>query len=476
MKRQTSNGIPEQLSFGWEERGSVGHGRSGEAVSGAAEQVVGQVPTAEEGTRALKQDLMERVAEQANLIEALRRVCANKGSAGVDGMNVTELKAWMSVRANREKLRDKLISGEYEPAPVRGVQIPKPGGKGVRQLGIPTVVDRLVQQALLQVLEPIFDPAFSEGSYGFRPGRGAHDALRQASQYVAEGRNIVVDLDLEKFFDRVQHDVLMARVSRRVRDKRVLALIGRFLRAGMMQNGVCVRREEGTPQGGPLSPLLANILLDDLDKELEKRGHRFCRYADDCNIYVKSEAAGQRVMASVTEFLEERLKLKVNRQKSAVGHVSERKFLGHRLLEGGKLGVAPQSEEKLKSSLKELTGRNSGKSLAGVIREVNQRFGGWIQYFRMAQMKGRMQDIGQWLRRRLRCLRLKQCKRAYAMARFLMGLGVREDSAWMLALSGKGWWRLADTPQAHRAMSLAWFKEEGLIDPEAFYLELRNAC
>jgi RNA-directed DNA polymerase len=419
---------------------------------------------------------MERVAEEANLIEALSRVCANKGSAGVDGMDVTKLKAWMSVRANREKLRNKLISGEYEPAPVRGVQIPKPGGKGVRQLGIPTVVDRLVQQALLQVLEPMFDPTFSEGSYGFRPGRGAHDALRQASQYVAEGRNIMVDLDLEKFFDRVQHDVLMARVSRRVRDKRVLALIGRFLRAGMMQNGVCVRREEGTPQGGPLSPLLANILLDDLDQELEKRGHRFCRYADDCNIYVKSEAAGQRVMASVTEFLEQKLKLKVNRQKSAVGHVSERKFLGHRLLAGGKLGVAPQSEEKLKSSLKELTGRNSGKSLAVVIREVNQRFGGWIQYFHMAQMKGRMQDIGQWLRRRLRCLRLKQCKRARAIARFLMDLGESKDSAYALGGSGKGWWRLADTPQAHRAMSLAWFKNEGLLDPEAFYLELRDAC
>jgi RNA-directed DNA polymerase len=408
MERQTIDGLPEQLSFGWEERGCVGHGNGGEAVSGAAGQVVGQRPTAEEGTRALKQDLMERVADEANLVEALRRVCANKGSAGVDGMDVTGLKAWMSVRANREQLRGKLTSGEYEPAPVRGVQIPKPGGKGVRQLGIPTVVDRLVQQALLQVLEPLFDPTFSEGSYGFRPGRGAHDALRQASQYVAEGRNIVVDLDLEKFFDRVQHDVLMVRVSRRVKDKGVLALIGRFLRAGMMQNGVCVRREEGTPQGGPLSPLLANILLDDLDQELAKRGHRFCRYADDCNIYVKSEAAGQRVMASVTEFLEQQLKLKVNRQKSAVGPVSERKFLGHRLLEGGKLGVAPQSEERLKRSLKELTDRNGGKSLPMVIREVNQRLGGWIEYFHMARMKSRMQDIGQWLRRRLRCLRLKQ--------------------------------------------------------------------
>lgn len=476
-KRQASDGLPEQLSFGWAERGYVGHGGGSEAGSGAAAQVVEQVSSAEERTRALKQDqIMDRVAQEANLIEALRRVCANKGSAGVDGMNVTELKAWMSVRAHREKLRDKLISGSYEPAPVRGVQIPKPGGKGVRQLGIPTVVDRLVQQALLQVLEPIYEPTFSEGSYGFRPGRGAHDALRQASQYVAEGRSIVVDLDLEKFFDRVQHDVLMARVSRRVKDKRVLALIGRFLRAGMMQNGVCVQREEGTPQGGPLSPLLANILLDDLDKELEKRGHRFCRYADDCNIYVQSEAAGQRVMASVTGFLEQRLKLQVNRQKSAVGHVSERKFLGHRLLAGGELGVAPQSQEKLKDTLRELTRRNAGQSLGEVIEQVNQQLTGWIEYFRMARMKGLLQDIGQWLRRRLRCLRLKQCKRVHAIARLLMSLGERTDSAWMLAGSGKGWWRLADTPQANRAMGLRWFKETGLLDPEAVYLAVRKAC
>jgi RNA-directed DNA polymerase len=474
-KRRTSNGLPEQLSFHWEGRGIVGHGAGSDAVSGAGRQVVEQVTTAEERTRALKQDLMEQVADEANLLEAVRRVCANKGSAGVDGVAVTELKAWMSVRAHREQLREQLTSGEYQPAPVRGVQIPKPGGKGVRQLGIPTVADRLVQQALLQVLEVIYDPTFSAGSYGFRPGRGAHDALRQASQYVAEGRSIVVDLDLEKFFDRVQHDVLMARVSRRVKDRRVLALIGRFLRAGMMQNGVCVRREEGTPQGGPLSPLLANILLDDLDKELEQRGHRFCRYADDCNIYVKSEAAGQRVMASVIEFLEQRLKLKVNRQKSAVGHVSERKFLGHRLLAGGALGVAPASQERLKDSLRELTCRSAGKSLPVVIERVNRKVTGWIQYFRMARMKGLMQEIGQWLRRRLRCLRLKQCKRARAIAQILMSLGESKDSAYKLGGSGKGWWRLADTPQAHRAMDLRWFKDTGLVDPEAIYLAVRNA-
>jgi RNA-directed DNA polymerase len=476
MERQTSSAGLEQLQFDWSAKACAGPGKGGEAAGGATVAEVKQVSAAEERTRALEQDLMERVADEANLIEALRRVCANKGSAGIDRMTVTELKAWFSQRTHREKLKEQLVSGTYQPALVRGVQIPKPGGKGMRQLGIPTVVDRLVQQAVLQVLEAKFDPNFSESSYGFRPGRGAHHALRQASQYVAEGRGYVVDLDLEKFFDRVQHDVLMARVARKVRDKRVLALIGRFLRAGMMQQGVCVRREEGTPQGGPLSPLLANILLDDLDKELEARGHKFCRYADDCNIYMRSEAAGQRVLASVTEFLEKKLKLKVNREKSAVGKVSERKFLGHRLLEGGALGVAPQSRERLKDSLKELTSRNAGKSFESVIQLVNQKLSGWIQYYRMARMKGTLEEIAQWLRRRLRCLKLKQCRKTMAIAQFLMGLGVREDSAWMLALSGKGWWRLADTPQAHRGMSLSWFKQMGLLVPDEFYLTLQRAC
>lgn len=476
MEQQTNSGGLEQLRFDWSAKASAGPGKGSAAASQASLREEEQVSAAEERKRALNQDLMERVADEANLVEALRRVCANKGSAGIDQMTVTELKAWFEKRAYREKLKEELLSGNYQPAMVRGVQIPKPGGKGVRQLGIPTVVDRLVQQAMLQVLETLFDPDFSESSYGFRPGRGAHNALRQAGKYVAEGRGYVVDLDLEKFFDRVQHDILMARVSRKVGDKRVLALIGRFLRAGMMQNGVCVRREEGTPQGGPLSPLLANILLDDLDKELEKRGHKFCRYADDCNIYVRSEAAGKRVLASVTEFLEKKLKLKVNREKSAVGKVWERKFLGHRLLGSGELGVAPQSLERLKETLKELTRRNAGKSLGEVIGRINLKLKGWIQYFRMAKMKSVLGEIAQWLRRRLRCLRLKQCRKTYAIARFLMELGVREDSAWMLALSGKGWYRLADTPQAHKAMSLSWFKSMGLVEPEAFYLELRNAC
>jgi RNA-directed DNA polymerase len=276
---------------------------------------------AKDRQRALTARLMEQVCEPENLNRAYARVKANKGSPGVDGMSVNKMGAW--IKLHKHELIASLLDGSYQPQPVRGVQIPKPGGKGKRQLGIPTVIDRLVQQAIRQVLEPILDPTFSASSYGFRTGRSAHDALKKAKEYVAEGRDIVVDIDLEKFFDKVNHDILMARLGRWVGDKRILRIIGRFLRAGMMQNGVCILREEGTPQGGPLSPLLANLLLDDLDKELEKRGHAFCRYADDCNIYVASQAAGERVLASVTKFLETKLKLRVNRDKSAVAPVWE---------------------------------------------------------------------------------------------------------------------------------------------------------
>jgi RNA-directed DNA polymerase len=275
---------------------------------------------------------MEKVCDRANLNQAYLRVKANKGAPGVDGVNVDELREWL--HTHKDELIGSLLDGTYAPQPVKGVQIPKPGG-GVRQLGIPTTRDRLVQQAMLQVLTPVLDPTFSENSFGFRPGRGAHDALKQAQQYVEDGRVFVVDMDLEKFFDRVNHDILMARLARNVKDKRFLRITRAFLNAGLMQNGVCVRRDEGTPQGGPLSPLLANLLLDDLDKELEKRGHAFCRYADDCNIYVHSLKAGERVMESITAFLAKRLKLRVNQEKSTVDYVDQRKFLGYRLLKGG---------------------------------------------------------------------------------------------------------------------------------------------
>jgi RNA-directed DNA polymerase len=325
-------------------------------------------------------------------------------------------------------------------------------------------VDRLVQQAILQVLDPLLDPTFSASSYGFRPGRGARDALAAARDYVAEGRVIVVDLDLEKFFDRVNHDILMARLARRVLDKRLLRIVRRYLNAGMMQNGVCIERHEGTPQGGPLSPLLANLLLDDLDKELERRGHRFCRYADDCNIYVQSQAAGQRVLASVTRFLEGKLRLRVNREKSAVAFVQERKFLGHRLLAGGGLGIAPVSLQRARDRIRQITRRNRGVSLERMISELNSFLTGWVTYFRNAAGRSHLRDLDGWIRRKLRCVRLKQCKRVKAIADFLQRLDVPSQRAWMAAACGQGWWRMSALPAAHEALSERWFTHQGLIN------------
>jgi len=436
-------------------------GGSGEAGSVAGPSAESVLPSASRPEDTPSAALMERICDGDNLIRAMTKVRSNRGSCGVDGMKVSELEAWYL--AHGEELREQLLSGRYQPQSVRGVKIPKPGG-GERQLGIPTVIDRVVQQAFLQALEPILDPQFSDSSFGFRPGRSAHQALAQAQKYVAEGRIYVVDLDLEKFFDRVNHDVLMSRLSRHVRDKRVLRVIGRFLRAGMMQDGVCIERDEGTPQGGPLSPLLANLLLDDLDKELEQRGHCFCRYADDCNIYVWSEKAGERVMASVTRFLEEGLKLRVNRLKSAVAPVWERKFLGHRLLAEGRLGIAPKSIERFKARVVELTTRNRGISLGRMVTEVSRFLTGWVTYYRNAECSSILDRLDGWIRRRLRCFRLKQCKRAFAMAEFLRKQGVSEQKAWMLAGSGKGWWRKSNTPQASKAMGNAWFRDIGLVN------------
>jgi RNA-directed DNA polymerase len=355
---------------------------------------------------------------------------------------------------------------------VRGVEIPKAGG-GVRQWGIPTVVDRLVQQALLQGLDPLLDPTFSHSSFGFRPGRGAHDALAQARAYVAEGRVLVVDVDLEKFFDRVNHDILMARLARRVVDKRLLRIVRRFLEAGLMQDGVCVARHEGTPQGGPLSPLLANLLLDDLDKELESRGHRFGRYADDGNLYVQSKAAGERVMASVTRFLEDVLHLRVNREKSAVAYIEERTFLGHRLLSGGKLGIAPKSLGRAKARVREIARRHRGVSLDRMIRARNACLTGWVTYFRHAACKSHLTALDGWIRRKLRCVRLQHCKRTQPLMDFLHRQGVSLRHAWLTALSGKGWWRLAGSPAAAQALSHPWFESLGLVNLVQRYVTLQ---
>jgi RNA-directed DNA polymerase len=457
VKRQQVSG--DQLYL-FEELAPLRPGAGGEGGTGPAACEASQATTALGPARALTVDLMEEVCRRENLNRAYRRVQANKGAPGADGMTVRELGVW--VKEHKESLIASLLNGSYQPQPVRGVEIPKPGG-GMRQLGIPTVVDRLVQQAILQVLDPLLDPTFSASSYGFRPGRSAHDALSAAREYVAEGRVMVVDLDLEKFFDRVNHDMLMARLARHAADKRLLRIVRRFLNAGMMQGGVCVARHEGTPQGGPLSPLLANLLLDDLDKELERRGHRFCRYADDCNIYVQSRRAADRVLASVTQFLEGKLKLRVNRAKSAVAFVQERKFLGHRLLTGGGLGIAPVSLQRAKTRIRRITRRNRGVSLERMISELNSFLTGWVTYFRYASCRTYLQRLDAWLRRKLRCVRLKQRKRARSIADFLQRLGVPKNRSWTTAACGKGWWRMAASPAAHEAMTPAWFKSLGLV-------------
>jgi RNA-directed DNA polymerase len=403
---------------------------------------------------------MERVTDPENMNRAYRRVVSNKGAAGVDRMTVDTLREW--VQANREPLLTSLLDGSYKPEAVRGVQIPKPLG-GVRQLGIPTVVDRLVQQAMAQVLEPILDPIFSESSFGFRPGRGAHDALRQASEYVEDGRVYVVDLDLEKFFDLVNHDILMSRLARHVKDKRFLRITRRFLTAGMMQDGVRVQREEGTPQGGPLSPILSNLLLDDLDKELERRNHKFCRYADDCNIYVHSRAAGERVMTSVAQFLAKKLKLRVNPEKSAVDVSWRRKVLGYRLGNGGTLHTSPESLGRFKKQIRFLTRRNQGKAFERIIERVNSYLTGWYAYYRYGCRKSLLERLDEWIRRKLRCYRLKQCKKPIGIARFLQTHGVPEWQSWILALSGKGWWRLSLAWQSAMSMNLDWFRSMKLV-------------
>ena len=469
VERQQGGFYQSFLFEGWEE--SPRPDQDGEARSLSVRREEPQTSAASDPARALTVNLMEEVTNPDNLNRAYARVKANKGAPGIDGVTVDELKTW--IVPHKDTFIASLLDGSYQPQPVRGVQIPKPDG-GVRQLGIPTVVDRLVQQAILQVLEKLLDPTFSASSLGFRAGRGPIDALAQAKRYVAEGRTIVVDLDLEKFFDRVNHDMLMSRLARRVDDKRLLKIIRRFLEAGMMQEGVCAPRHEGTPQGGPLSPLLANLLLDDLDRELERRGHTFCRYADDCNIYVQSQAAGERVLASVTTFLEERLKLRVNRTKSAVAPVQERKFLGYRLLAEGTLIIAPQSLDRARDRIRTITRRNRGVSFEEMVRQLNSFLTGWVLYFRYAKAKSALDHLGGWLRRKLRCVRLKQRKRAKSITDFLHGLGVPWDRCWTTAASGKGWWRRAHTPAAQQGMDNAWFQRQGLVNPLDWYLQLQH--
>ncbi len=406
--------------------------------------------------------LMEAVVERGNLMLAYQRVVENQGAAGVDAITVLELKEHL--KRHWPTIRARLLAGEYRPMAVRRVDIPKPQG-GMRTLGIPTVVDRLIQQALHQVLQPIFEPTFSEASYGFRPGRNAHQALRRAQQYVASGKRWVVDIDLEKFFDRVNHDLLMSKLAVRIGDVRVLKLIRRYLEAGMMADGLVQPRTEGTPQGGPLSPLLSNILLTELDQELERRGHTFCRYADDCNIYVASARAGVGLLHSLTGFLSERLKLKVNVSKSAMARPWQRKFLGYSITwhQKPKLRIAASSVTRLTEKVKALLRGARGRNVAATIQTLNPLLRGWAAYFKLAATKRALEECDGWLRHKLRCVLWRQWKRPYARARNLMKRGLTEERAWRSACNQRGPWWNAGARHMHAAFPKSWFDHLGLV-------------
>jgi RNA-directed DNA polymerase len=406
--------------------------------------------------------LLEKVLERENVLAAYQRVKANGGAAGIDGMTVEDLMPYCQKSWTR--IRQELLDETYHPQPIRKVDIPKPDG-GIRTLGIPTVMDRMIQQALLQVLQPLWDPTFSESSFGYRPGRSAQQAVVRAREYIRAGYRWVVDLDIEKFFDRVNHDVLMARVARRIRDKRMLRLIRRYLQAELMEGGLVSPRTEGTPQGGPLSPLLSNLLLDELDRELEKRGHRFVRYADDVSIYVRSEAAGQRVMTSLEQFLKKKLRLKVNRTKSAVGRPWKRTLLGYSFTahRETKLKVSNSSLKRLKAKLREVTRTGRGRNLARTIGTLTPVIRGWMAYYCLAEVRGSFKQLDQWLRRRLRSILWRQWKRRWTRFRGLTRRGIADQRAWTSVSNGHGPWWNAGASHMNQAVPTSAFRQIGLL-------------
>jgi len=410
--------------------------------------------------QSLTSDLLDRIADPANLIRAYRQVARNGGSPGLDGMRIEELKQWLNTNVN--ELQRSLLQETYEVAPVRKVNIPKPGG-GQRMLGIPTVTDRLVQQAIHQKLSPVYEPYFSPSSFGFRPGRNAGQAIRQASQYVREGKVWAVDIDLKKFFDTINHDRLMTHLSKAIADKRLLRLINGYLSSGMMEDGLAEQRTAGTPQGGPLSPLLSNIVLDELDRELHKRGLSFCRYADDCNIFVGSRKAAHRVMRSLIRFIETKMKLKVNRDKSGVRRCEQVTFLGYTVLSDGGIRVADRSTNRLKDKVREITKRNRGVPFNQLLDELNAVIRGWSNYFQLAnRWLSNLRDIDGWIRRKLRCYRLKQCGRKYTTYKFLRSFGVSKGKSWNVVMYSQGWWNMSSKVAVSHSMNLRWFARVGL--------------
>lgn len=426
----------------------------------------------DDGT-AYASNLLEKILHRDNLNQAYKQVKRNKGSHGVDGMRVDELLPYL--KQNGELLKQEILEGTYRPAHVRRKEISKPDG-GVRLLGIPTVVDRMIQQAMAQILTPIFDRDFSESSFGFRPGRNAHQAILKAREHISEGYNWVVDMDLEKYFDTVNHDKLMALVARKIKDKRVLKLIRLYLNSGVMLNGIVIDTEKGCPQGGPLSPLLSNIMLDELDKELEKRGHRFCRYADDSNVYLRSKKAAERVLRNITKYLENNLKLKVNREKSKVDRPWRRKFLGFSFYihkDGIGIRVHPKSISKFKQKIREITSRSNGKSMRNRMLKLRQLITGWVAYFKIADMKEFARNLDQWIRRRLRMCYWKQWKRIKTKHDNLVKLGIENSKAWEHANTRKGYWRAAGSHILSCTLTNEILKKHGFLSLTERYAQVR---